>query len=280
MPLRRSVVIGAAKLEVSPLCVGMVNDPDTVIAAWDAGINFFFLTADMHWPLYEGLRQGLKRLAKARPAALDEAVIACTAYVAQPEFLKVPYQEALDSIAPFQKLDLLIAGGSYTPDVAPRLKVLKGNVDSKWVNAKAIGMSAHDRAAAVTVINDDSADLVFVRYNAQHPGARFDLFPHLKPARTTRIFNFKSTYGYQPAAEFHKMGVDPELWFPARTDYYRFVMCRPELDGILCAPTTPAEVEGAVAAYELGPLPQDEEEHLLALAKLRLDAAMKEVHSG
>jgi len=280
--LRRSVTIGsgASKLEVSPLCIGIVDDPDTVIAAWDLGVNFFFLTADMHWPVYERLREGLRRLAKARPAALDEAVIACTAYVAQPEFQRAPFTEALDAIKPFGKLDILVAGGSYGPDVDKRLTVLKSNVAEKLVNARAVGTSVHDRAAGVSVINQGTADLAFVRYNAQHPGARLDLFPNLKPNRTTRIFNFKATYAYRGPSYFRGLGIDPELWMPEVTDYYRFVLCRPEVDGLLCAPKTPKELEGLIEAYHRGPLPADEEDHLLGLAKMVLDDSNKKRDSA
>ena len=273
--LRRSVTIGSgvSRLEVSPLCIGIVTDPDTVIAAWDSGVNFFFLTADMHWPLYEGLREGLRRLAKARPASLDEAVIACTAYVAQPEFQTAPFIEALSEIRPFQKLDILVAGGSYSADVDRRLAVLKANVGAKLVNARAVATSAHDRVAALSVINAGAADLAFVRYNAQHPGARLDLFPHLRPDRSTRIFNFKATSAYRDPSYFHGLGIDPELWMPSLTDYYRFVLCRPEVDGLLCAPQNIQQLEELIDAYHRGPLPSDEEDHLLGLAKAVLDAS-------
>jgi hypothetical protein len=55
--------LSASPLRVSPICLGMVRDPETIPAAFDAGINiFFFFSADMHWPLYEPSRQGLAGL--------------------------------------------------------------------------------------------------------------------------------------------------------------------------------------------------------------------------
>ena len=47
------LALGREGLVVSPFCLGLVRVPETISAAFDAGINFFFLTADMHWPLYE-----------------------------------------------------------------------------------------------------------------------------------------------------------------------------------------------------------------------------------
>ena len=50
------LALGGQGLAVSPFCVGMVALPETIGAAFDAGINFFFVSADMHWPLYEATR--------------------------------------------------------------------------------------------------------------------------------------------------------------------------------------------------------------------------------
>ena len=58
------LALGKRGLAVSPFCLGLVEDPATISAAFDAGINFFFLTADMHWPLYEASRRGLRSSAR------------------------------------------------------------------------------------------------------------------------------------------------------------------------------------------------------------------------
>src|SRR5262245_54155501 len=50
---RDRLVLGEQGLRVSPYCLGMIRDPETVGAAFEAGINFFFVSADMHWPLYQ-----------------------------------------------------------------------------------------------------------------------------------------------------------------------------------------------------------------------------------
>src|SRR5438105_15757078 len=44
--------------------------PDTVLRAFDRGMNFFFVTADMHWPYYEGMRQGQRRARRRAGIAL------------------------------------------------------------------------------------------------------------------------------------------------------------------------------------------------------------------
>ena len=52
--------LSIGKLKVSPFCLGMVDDWQAIPAAYEMGINFFFVTTDMHWPLYEASRKGLK----------------------------------------------------------------------------------------------------------------------------------------------------------------------------------------------------------------------------
>ena len=45
---------------------------------------------------------------------------------------------------------------------------------------KAIGISIHDRKRAGQLALDSEIDLLMIRYNAKHPGAEDDIFPHLK----------------------------------------------------------------------------------------------------
>jgi hypothetical protein len=70
------IVLGASGLRVSPSCSGL-SAQDVISAAFDAGIDFFFVTADMHWPmLSEEEEQYLldlssARAARARPSSQD-----------------------------------------------------------------------------------------------------------------------------------------------------------------------------------------------------------------
>ena len=57
--LTERLTLGEGGLRVSPFCLGMVRSEDTTSAAFDAGINFFFLSADLHWPYYD-LARGLR----------------------------------------------------------------------------------------------------------------------------------------------------------------------------------------------------------------------------
>jgi len=44
---------GNTGLQVSAVCIGVTATPDAIVAAFEAGANFFALTSDLHWPIHE-----------------------------------------------------------------------------------------------------------------------------------------------------------------------------------------------------------------------------------
>lgn len=252
-------------LRVSPFCIGMVGDPDTIDRSFDCGINFFFLSADLHWPRYEAARAGLARLLARVPR--DQIVVAAASYMTQPEFCSEPFRELVAAVPGLHALDVLVAGGAYATELAGRLPVYTGHRRQRFAGARAIGASFHDRGAALAEINGATLDVAFVRYNPAHPGAQRDVFPLLDAARRTRVFGFTSTGGHRPVT-----GLDPEIWIPDITDHYRFALSRAGLDGLLCSPTEPRHVDELLAAMARGPLALEEEEHMIELAALALEA--------
>jgi hypothetical protein len=261
------VDLGASGLRVSPFCLGLVSDPRMIPSAFDAGINFFFVSADMHWPVYEGVRRGLALLFQ-RPGARDEAIVACVSYTTQPEFCSMPFQETVDAIPRLGRIDVLVAGGVYKWEFAARQKVYAAHKQRGWCGARAIGATFHERAAAREPINEAQVDIAYIRYNPRHPGGLMDLFPHLTAPKKVPVFNFNSTFGAVREQRFNELGLDDDTWMPALPDYYRFALTRPEIDGILFAPGTPAELIGAADALAEGPLSPEEEDHMLRLAEM------------
>ena len=115
------MTLGRAGLRVSPFCLGRVETPDTVLAAFDAGINFFFVSADMHWPRYEALRQGMARLFRRRRGIRDDIVVAAVAYATQPEFSWFPFEEVVEAVPGLKRVDVTVAGGAYGYELPRRL---------------------------------------------------------------------------------------------------------------------------------------------------------------
>ena len=257
----------AAALAVSPACLGMVSAPETVRSAFESGINFFFVTADMHWPLYEELRRGLHGLLADGVAKREEIVVAAVSYVAQPEFEWAPLEELLAAVPALEYLDVLVVGGAYGTDVDARLERRREQIARGYLGARAAGVTLHDRQAAIHLTNGEKVDIAYVRYNPSHAGARDDLFPHLKTGRSL-LFNFKSVGEPITESDRQRLGLDPRYWLPEASDYYRFALSRCEVDGVLCAPSTPSEIAMLRDALARGPLSDDESEHLVRLADL------------
>jgi hypothetical protein len=255
------------KLSVSPFCVGMVSDPRAIGAAFDAGINFFFVTADMHWPLYEQTRRGLADLLARRPGIRDEIVVAVVSYVTQPEFCHAPFEEVRAAIPALKHIDVTVAGGSYRQDFPVRKEQYAHH---GYLGARAFGTTFHDRRMAGKAMSERLVDIGFIRYNAMHRGAEKDVFPHIPRRKANRslLYNFKSVDGFLPAERYAALGLSGDHWRPKATDYYRFALARPEIDGLLCAPHDPRKVEELALALEEGPLTEEERTYIRDLADL------------
>lgn len=255
-------------LLVSPFCLGMVFSDETACAAFDSGINFFFLSADLHWPAYEVARRGLEKLLARGRGVREQVVVAVVSYVTQPEFCAAALQEGLAAVSGLGTIDLAIIGGSYSDEFLTRINVFNQIRDYGDLGVKAIGSTFHDRMAALLAFNHNLVDLAFIRYNPIHPGASVDLFPHLTKPTSTLLFNFNSTLGFLPPDRYSELGLSDDYWQPEVTDYYRFALTRPEIDGLLCSPGTPKDVEALADALDEGPLDDEENNYLLDLATL------------
>ena len=273
------LVLGNQGLRVSPYCLGLVHSAETVAAAFEAGINFFFITTDMHWPVYEATRRGVRELLARGPAIRDQIVVAAVCYQTRPILCHGPFQELLDEMPGLGRLDVLIAGAIYGDEQGKRFPVYAEHRETGFLGARALGMTFHDRSAALATIRDRRVDIAFLRYNPDHPGAATDLFPHLhsssprngrsrgRRAARTLLFNFTSTFGYVPPAAMESMGLPGSVyWHPEITDHYRFVLSRPEIDGVLMALKTPEELQGVAEALDRGPVTEEEQAYLMDVA--------------
>jgi hypothetical protein len=262
------LTLGEAGLRVSPFCLGLVGSDDTACAAFDSGINFFFVSADLHWPLYESARRGLEKLLARGRDIREQIVVAVVSYVTQPEFCAGALEEGLMAIPGLDTIDLAIIGGAYSHEFLTRVHVYDQIRRHGNLGVKAIGTTFHDRMAALLALNHNLVDLAFIRYNPIHAGASVDLFPYLTKPTLTLLYNFKNTIGFLPTERYAELGLNDDYWQPEITDYYRFALTRPEIDGLLCSPATPQEVEALAQALEEGPLDEVEENYLLDLATL------------
>ena len=127
---------------------------------------------------------------------------------------------------------------------------------------RAIGVSIHDRKRAARLAAKGPLDFFMIRYNAAHPGAEQDIFPHL-PARRPVIAAYTAT-------SWTKLLRPPKDWQgPAATagDCFRFCLSNPNVDLVVSAPKTAAQMRENIEALQKGPLSEDEMARMRALGK-------------
>jgi aryl-alcohol dehydrogenase-like predicted oxidoreductase len=114
---------------------------------------------------------------------------------------------------------------------------------------RAVGTSIHDRARAGRLAEGSIFDLLMIRYNAAHPGAEEDVFPHLA-ARHPAVVAYTAT-------SWRKLLRAPRGWrgkVATAGDCYRFCLSSPHVDLVLTGPRSIEELRQNLAAIEEGPL--------------------------
>lgn len=114
---------------------------------------------------------------------------------------------------------------------------------------RALGASTHDRPRAGRLAEGSILDLLMIRYNAAHPGAEADVFPHLARRRPAVVA--------YTATSWRKLLRPPRRWKgPPATpgDCYRFCLTSPHVDVVLTGPRNVAELRENLTAVEQGPL--------------------------
>jgi aryl-alcohol dehydrogenase-like predicted oxidoreductase len=116
---------------------------------------------------------------------------------------------------------------------------------------RAIGVTTHDRPRAGRLAEDSVVDLLQIRYNAAHPGAEQDVFPHLARRRPAIVA--------YTATSWRKLMRRPRGWtgdVMSAGDCYRWVLASPHVDVVLSGPRTTAELRENLAAVDRGPPPE------------------------
>lgn len=116
-----------------------------------------------------------------------------------------------------------------------------------------IGVSIHDRARAGRLAQDSPLDMLMVRYNAAHPGAERDIFPHVNPQQTAVVA--------YTATRWRKLLKRPTGWdgpVPTASDCYRFCLSHPAVDIVLHGPKNLTQLQENLAGLEKGPMTAEE----------------------
>lgn len=170
--------------------------------------------------------------------------------------LRILHTEYLDVF----KLGWLGRTSLYSRDIVDTLLKLK-----QEGKIKAIGTSIHDRQRAGRLALDSALDLLMIRYNAKHPGAEEDIFPHLKKRNPIVVSYTALAWGQliKPVK-----GIEMAPW-PGRLEKspippltpelcYRFVLSNPHVHLVLTGPKTRKQLMMNFKAMDQGPLSPEE----------------------
>lgn len=147
---------------------------------------------------------------------------------------------------------------------------------------KAIGTSIHDRQRAGKLALDSEIDLFMIRYNAKHPGAEQDIFPHLSK-RNPAVVSYTALAWGQLIRPLQGIAMPPwpggeKLLVPPLSPElcYRFVLTNPQVHVVLTGPRNREQLSQNLAAIKQGPLRPDEMNWIrqygqLVKSKKRLD---------
>ena len=192
----------------------------------------------------EAFGEGLRRVARQR----DRLTLVLQSYSRVGRVLTWSIERALGRIG-YERADVLLLGYWNGPVPARILDAARALRERGLVRFLAV--SSHNRPLAATFAGSGDFDIVHVRYNAAHPGAERDVFPHLPAESRPGMVAFTATsWGqllnpkYTPAGERT----------PTAADCYRFVLSHPAVDLCVTGPATDAQVEDAIAARQMGPL--------------------------
>ena len=138
-----------------------------------------------------------------------------------------------------------------------------------------VGMSSHERPLFGKIARGEvkaPVDFFQVRYNAVHPGAEQDVFPHLPQENRPGIETFTATcWGKLLKPKLMPAGDRP--LDPA--DCYRFVLSHPDVNVCVTGPSTAAQMEDNLKALDAGPLDQEEMARVRRIGKHIYDTAPK-----
>jgi aryl-alcohol dehydrogenase-like predicted oxidoreductase len=222
--------------------------------AFERGVNYIF------WGTRRGesFAAALKRLRPQR----ERFVLVIESYTRIAGLLSWSLERALQTLS-FDYTDVLLLGLWNKPvperilDAARKLKE-RGLV-------RFLAVSTHKRTLVPRIAAGRDFDVLHFRYNAAHPGAEWDIFPHLLAANRPGMVSFTATGWGTLLGKASLQGILTGMHKPPKServptaaDCYRYVLTQPEVDVCLTGPANAAQMEAALEALRQGPMSEEE----------------------
>lgn len=240
------IPFGSTNLRVTPLGLGSSYGLEArdVERAVERGINYIYWGSQRRPSYAEAVRN-------LGPSKREELVLVVQSYTRAAAFMRGSLERALRDLRT-DYTDLLLLGWWNEP---PPRKIVDAALELKRVGlAKGILISCHHRPTFVRYIEDAAYDGIMVRYNAAHPGAEDEVFPHLTIRRPATVAYTATRWKALLNPKYLPADEPP----PRASDCYRFVLTNPHVDVCLAGPANAGELDEAMAALDRGPLSDDE----------------------
>jgi len=226
---------------------------DAVERAFEQGVNYLYWGSMRR----DSFGAALRHLGPRR----DEFVLVIQSYTRAASLMGWSLERALRALR-FDYTDVLLLG-MWNKPVAPRILDAAQRLKARGL-VRYLAVSTHTRVLVPPIAAGRDFDIVHFRYNAAHPGAETDIFPHLPDTGRPGLVSFTATSWGQLLGKGALQGVvgsrslPKDERIPTATDCYRFVLTRPEVDVCMTGPKDAAQMEHALEALRLGPMSEDE----------------------
>ena len=222
--------------------------------AFENGVNY----------IYWGSRRlasfggGLKRLHSHR----DRIVLVIQSYTRVAGMMAGSLERALRALS-YDHADILLLG-MWNKPVPPRILDAARQLKQRGL-VRFLAVSTHQRKLVPQIAAAKDFDVVHFRYNAAHPGAEKEIFPHLPPESRPGLVAFTATSWGQLLGKaglqsffMRTRPLPPGERAPTAADCYRYVLTRPEVDVCMTGPANAAEMDQALEALGRGPMSESE----------------------
>jgi aryl-alcohol dehydrogenase-like predicted oxidoreductase len=222
--------------------------------AFERGVDYIFWGSRRR----DSFGSALKNLRRQR----ERFVLVIESYTRVASLLSWSLERALRALS-FEYTDVLLLG-LWNKQVPPRILDAARRLKERGLT-RFLAVSTHKRALVPQIAAARDFDVVHFRYNAAHPGAEKDIFPHLPGAGRPGMVSFTATswgsllgkaslQGLLSGA--HRLPKSEPV--PTAADCYRYVLTQPDVDVCLTGPANAAQMKEALEALRLGPMSQDE----------------------
>lgn len=239
-------VLGRTGLSTSQLGLASsfgVTSPD-VERAFERGVNYFY------WGSYRrpGFGRAVKGLAQQHR---EKMIVVVQSYARVASLLRPSLESALRKLGT-DHADVLLLGWW---NAKPSRRILDAALSLREAGrCRHLMISCHNRPSFVEYARDPDLGAIMVRYNAAHPGAEAEVFPHLGERPPGVVAYTATRWG-----DLLNPSLTPEGEpTPRASDCYRFALTHPAVNVCAIGPKNGAELDEAMTALDRGPMDEGE----------------------